>query len=160
MTISETPAHERSLLEPYDAPADTEGPAAAPVLPPAPPIDYAADARDLVATLHQLVEPVYPSVAAVLPPEVRERVALRLARVLEKYGLTAAGLFGRFEPEIMLALTIIPLVPAVVAAVRADNNTAQSSPGSSPSSSPSTSATSSPSSSPLADFPGVRPGDD
>lgn len=102
-----------------DAGAAIAAPAAADD-PAAGAIDYAGEARDLVGMV-QLVFPLYPSLEGVYTPEARERLAVALAPVLEKYGLN----MGRLGPELVLAVTAISLAGPTYAAIKRDHAAAR-----------------------------------
>jgi len=83
------------------------------------PVDYVAEARDLGEFAFGSLVPLYPGLEAVYTSDVRERIYAAAARVLEKYNVRIGDLFGRFEPEIRLAIVVVPLVPATIRAIRA-----------------------------------------
>lgn len=92
------------------------GQGAAPGAPPpgAAPIDYEAEARDLVAFARQLfVEPI-PVLHPIYTDEVCGRLAAVTAPLMRKYGwsLNGAG------PEVMFAIVTVPLAVATIAALR------------------------------------------
>lgn len=96
-------------------------PGAPAIGPAAPGPDYTAEARDLVNTAIALLTPVYPSLAPIYTADVCERIAAAGAPLMEKYKLT----LGALGPEIMFALTVIPLIAPTVQAVRHDREQAK-----------------------------------
>jgi len=103
-----------------DAPApDPAAPVAAPGAA-APPIDYAREASDLIEFCHTLYVPLFPSLGDVYTPEVRQRIAAAAVPVMQKYGFSLGDFFGKWAPEIGLAVTVAPLIPPTLAAIRRD----------------------------------------
>ena len=92
---------------------------------PAAPVDYGADARELLDFSVDMLGQAYPSLPVVWSSEVRGRVAVKLGAVFEKYGVTWAELFGRFAPEIGLALALAPVVGPTIKAIKADHQAAK-----------------------------------
>lgn len=90
-----------------------------PIQPPAP-IDYAADARGLVDITAETLGAFYPSTAAVLTADKRDRIAAAAAPVLEKYGFSLGAFLGRFGPEIGLAFALGQVAIPLAKAIRAD----------------------------------------
>lgn len=84
------------------------------------PVDYLADARGLVNIAAESLAAFYPSTAAVLTDEKRERIAAAAAPVMEKYGFNLAGLFGKWGPEIGLGFALAQVALPLAAAIRAD----------------------------------------
>lgn len=84
------------------APIDPNAP------PPAPPVDYGLEARMSVDTFSSLVCGYAPAAAAIWTDDAKNRVAMSLAPVLEKYGIT----LGALPPELLLAMTAGPLLYA------------------------------------------------
>ncbi len=79
---------------------DPGGARAAEVLPPA---DFAAEGRELVDVLADALGDWFPSTRPIYNEERRARLAKRTEAVLRKHNLSAAVIFGRWGPEIMLA---------------------------------------------------------
>lgn len=94
-------------------------PAAAPAAPAA--ADYDAESRDLVAFAWALFDPLYPSLRPIYTAEVRATIAARLAPIARKYGWTLEF----FGPEIMLGVTLAPLIVPTARAIKADNAAAR-----------------------------------
>lgn len=90
-------------------PAELGGPA---------PVDYQGDARELVNFIYHGVTPAWPTLAPIYTPEVRERLAGSIGRVMAKYQLSLADIFKQWAPEISFAMVALPLVPPTVAAIR------------------------------------------
>jgi hypothetical protein len=92
------------------------------------PIDYAGDAKLLVEFVYDGVTPVFPALAPIYVPEVRLRLADSIGRLMQKYELSLAGIFARWEPEIRFAMVALPLaVPTyqVIAEQRAADRAAR-----------------------------------
>lgn len=87
---------------------------------PAPAIDYATDARGLVDIAAETLGAFYPSTAAVLTADKRDRIAAAAAPVLEKYGFSLGAFLGRFGPEIGLAFALGQVAIPLANAIRAD----------------------------------------
>lgn len=83
-------------------PAEQEEAAAAAV-----PVDYAIEATEIVNTVADLVEMWQPCLG--YKPETRQRVADRLAPVMEKHGWTV-DLFQGWGAEIGLAMVLYPVI--------------------------------------------------
>lgn len=96
--------------------ADTAAPNAPPAALPAPPVNYAAAAVDLVEFAGALFFPIYPSLEKVYDKETRGRIAAPLGQVMEKYRLD----LGALGCELALAITLIPTIAPAAAAIRAD----------------------------------------
>ena len=82
----------------------------------APPIDYQAEARDIVGLARMGLVITWPSLEEVYTDDKCERLAQALAPVLEKYAFD----LGRFGPELGLAVVAIPLAAQTYAAIRAE----------------------------------------
>jgi len=95
-----------------DAPGAAPG--AAPIL------DYGKEAADLVEFANAIYTPLWPSLSTVYTDEVRSKIAAAVAPVLQKYGFSLGDFFGKWAPEIGLAVTLAPLIPPTLAAIRAD----------------------------------------
>lgn len=95
------------------------GPAADPG-PAAPAVDHAAEAAQLVEFVAGTLGGFYPRTGGVLDAPRRKLLADAWAPVLAKYGLSMAGLFGRWGPEIGAAFATLPLVVPVLDAIKAD----------------------------------------
>lgn len=72
----------------------------------APPTDYQREAAGCVDMFAALVVGFAPKAAPIWSPEAKERTAMALAPVLEKYGFT----FGNMPPELTLAIVAGPLL--------------------------------------------------
>lgn len=92
--------------------------------PPAP-VDHVAEARDLIDFAHDALVPLYPSLATVYTEPVRDRIAKAGGKLLAKYGVTMADIFGAWGEEIGFALVVVPLVVPTVQAIRADRAAAE-----------------------------------
>ena len=103
-------------LDAKDAAAAAE---LAPGEAPPPPVDYRAEARDFIGFARSLFVPLYPRLEPVYTDATCDRIADAAAPVMQKYGFTLGALFGRFGPEIGLAIVLAPLVGPTLAAVRA-----------------------------------------
>jgi hypothetical protein len=84
------------------------------------PIDWAAEATDLMDFTVDTFVPLYPRLATVWTPERRLKIEKRLARVLEKHNLDMGRILGSWGAEIMLVAAIAPTVPASWQAIKAD----------------------------------------
>lgn len=87
---------------------------------PAAPVDYLADARGLVDMSAELLAAFYPSTRPVLDDAARGRIAAAASPVMEKYGLSLGGLFGKWGAEINLAFVLAQVALPLSAAIRAD----------------------------------------
>lgn len=67
-----------------------------------------------------MVEPLYPSVAAVYTPEVCAQVGAALGPVMAKYGIDLGAWGGRFKEELTALFVCLPIVGATVKAIKAD----------------------------------------
>lgn len=93
---------------------------------PAPqPADPVADAREIIDFACVSLFPLYPSLEKVYTEPVRDRIARALSRVLVKYGVSLADLFGAWSEEIALAMVTLPLIVPTVQAIRADREAAE-----------------------------------
>jgi pyruvate dehydrogenase E2 component (dihydrolipoamide acetyltransferase) len=95
-------------------------PAPAPGAAPAVPINWPKEGRELIDFTLTLLSPLSPSLAGVYPEAVRAQLAEHIGRVLEKYGLDMAALFGKWAPELGLAICAAPLIAPTVQAIRTD----------------------------------------
>ncbi len=102
--------------------------------PPAP-VDHTQEARELIDFAHAALVPLYPSLEKVYTDDVRQRIAVAGGRLLKKYGVDMAALFGEWGEEIGFALVTLPLIVPTVQAIRADREAAAKAPASSSSSS-------------------------
>ena len=82
------------------------------------PIDWKAEAQEVVDFATESFFDLYPRLPEVWTPAKLERTTLRLAAVMEKYQLTFGKLLGRWGPEIMLAVVVVPKVPATYRVIR------------------------------------------
>lgn len=80
------------------------------------PVDYNAEARDLVEFLHSLFVPLYPSLATVYTPDVRARIAATAGPLMQKYDFT----LGRFGPELAFGIVVVPLIAPTMQAIKHD----------------------------------------
>jgi hypothetical protein len=80
------------------------------------PVDYNAEARDLVEFLHSLFVPLYPSLATVYSPAVRARIAATAGPLMQKYDFT----LGRFGPELAFGIVVVPLIAPTMQAIKHD----------------------------------------
>lgn len=94
------------------APGVTEQPAA--------PVDYADEAHSLLTFAVSMLGPLYPSLNRIYTPETVDKLAAKAGPVMEKYGLTAGGLFEKWKKEIDLAVIAVPLAIATYKGIRAD----------------------------------------
>lgn len=140
-----------------EARADAAAPAAVPGAPAvAVPINWTQEGRELVDFALVLLVPLSPSLAGVYPDPVRAQLAEHIGRVLCKYGLDAAALFGKWAPELGLVFCAAPLIAPTVAAIRADR-AARAAPADQPAAAPAPGAPivgpEKPADSPLSRFP-------
>ena len=84
------------------------------------PPDVAAEVAALVKTVADLLTPAFPSLGLIYTPETCDRLGAAAAPVMEKYGWTVGEVFGKWGPEIGLAVAALPVVVATVKAVRHD----------------------------------------
>lgn len=70
------------------------------------PVNYGTEAAGAVDMFTALLVGFAPRTAAIWTPEAKERTALALAPVLEKYGFS----FGNMPPELTLAIVAGPLL--------------------------------------------------
>lgn len=89
------------------------------------PVDPVADAREIIDFACVSLFPLYPSLEKVYTEPVRDRIARALARVLVKYGVSLADIFGAWSEEIALAMVTLPLIVPTVQAIRADRAKAE-----------------------------------
>lgn len=82
---------------------------AAPGVAAEPVVDEAAEIAAVLMLCAELVKPALPYVADIYTPEAMGRIAAAAVPVMQKYGVTMSGLFGRFGPEIGLAIAIAPI---------------------------------------------------
>jgi hypothetical protein len=82
------------------------------------PIDWKAEAQEVVDFATESFFDLYPRLGEVWTPAKLERTTLRLAAVMEKYQLTFGRLLGKWGPEIMLAVVVVPKVPATYRVIR------------------------------------------
>lgn len=101
---------------------DQAAPGADPAAAPAGPVvvDWHAEAKDLIDFAAELTFPIWPRLAQVWEPKKLEQLTTRLSRVMQKWDLTSERL-GKWAPEIMLAVTLVPAVIPTVQAIRQDN---------------------------------------
>lgn len=102
------------------ASATGEPPTPQPVAVPAP-IDWAAEAREVVDLATEGFFPLYPRLAEVWTPQKLDRFTLRLSAVMQKYDLTLGKLLGKWGPEIMLAAVTVPAVVPTYRVIRDTN---------------------------------------
>jgi hypothetical protein len=105
---------EAALIEEAGAAA----PGAAPIAPEA--IDWTEEAAQLVTFATEMFFPLYPRLETVWTPAKLNALEGRLALVLKKYDLSLAKLLGKYGPEIMLAMVLVPSVMPTARAIRAD----------------------------------------
>lgn len=98
---------------------DELGALAAPGAPPEL-VDWNEEAAQFVTFATEMFFPLYPRLESVWTPAKLAALKARLAPVLKKYDLTLAKLFGKWGPEILLALVFVPQILPTVKAVRAD----------------------------------------
>lgn len=96
---------------PGDAPVDAGPPA---------PIDYQAEARGLVDFTADTLGSIFPRTRPILDQATRERLAGAWSPLMRKYGLSLAGIFERWAPEIGAAMVTLPLVLPLAEAIQAD----------------------------------------
>jgi hypothetical protein len=99
---------------PDPAPAGASSSSSAPSIEP--PIDYAAEAKDLVEFAYAMVQPLYPSLDQVYTAEARSRISSAAAPLMAKYSFN----LGRLGPELAFAVTVLPLVAPTMQAIRHD----------------------------------------
>ncbi len=98
-----------------EKPGDT--PSSAPPAPP-PPVDWTAEAREVVDLATEGFFPLYPRLREVWTDEKLERLTLRLGAVMQKYDLTLGKLLGKWGPEILLGAAIVPTVVPTYRVIR------------------------------------------
>lgn len=103
-----------------NAPAPGAGAAVGP-----PPCDPLAEARDLIKFTVTLLSPLYPSIARIYTDATQERLAVVTGPLMAKYGLTLAGLFEKWGPEINFAIVALPLAMETAKGMRADLDAAK-----------------------------------
>lgn len=81
--------------------------------------DEAAEIAAVLMLCAELVKPALPYVADIYTPEAVGRIAAAAVPVMQKYGVTMSGLFGRFGPEIGLAIAVTPVVVQTAVAHKA-----------------------------------------
>lgn len=86
--------------------------------PPAP-IDYAAEAAELVGLVCSSAEAIFEDSGLQFSEPTRAKLAGAWAPVLEKYDLTGAGLFGEYRAEIGAAIVTVPVILAARKVIRA-----------------------------------------
>lgn len=85
------------------------------------PVDWTAEAREVVELATEGFFPLYPRLAEVWTDEKLERLNVRLGAVMQKYDLTLGKILGRWAPEIMLAAVTIPAVVPTYRVIRDTN---------------------------------------
>lgn len=110
-------AGEAAALDGELGPAPVE--AVAPGQEAAPAANEAEELAGILALCAAMVAPALPYVGEIYTPETCQRVAQAAVPVMEKYGLSTAGLFGRFGPEIGLAIVVAPLAVQTAVAHKA-----------------------------------------
>lgn len=88
-------------------------------------VDHTAEARDLLDFAYESLVPLYPSLAKVYTDDARQRIAIAGGRLLRKYGVDMATLFGQWGDEIAFAMVTLPLVVPTVQAIREDRAKAE-----------------------------------
>jgi hypothetical protein len=101
--------------------ATGQPPGAAPLTPLPAPIDWKAEAREVVDLATEGFFPLYPRLEEVWTPAKLERFTLRLSAVMQKYDLTLGKLLGKWGPEIMLAAVTVPAVVPTYRVIRDTN---------------------------------------
>jgi hypothetical protein len=98
--------------------------AAPPAMPGAPgaaaiaaPIDYDAEAKDLIEFTWACFAPLYPSLEPIYTIEARSRISAAAAPLMRKYGVS----LGVLGPELTFAITIFPLIVPTYKAIQHDN---------------------------------------
>jgi len=108
-----------SAADPIGNATGTPAPAITPLAPA--PIDWKAEAREVVDLATEGFFPLYPRLAEVWTDQKLDRFTLRLGAVMEKYNLTLGKLLGKWGPEIMLAAVTVPAVVPTYRVVRDTN---------------------------------------
>jgi hypothetical protein len=67
------------------------------------PVDYFTDAKGITEIFGTAMGVLYPSTEKIFNELTRDKFANALAPVLEKYGMSLGGVFGRWGVEINLA---------------------------------------------------------
>lgn len=120
---------ELSAIEREAAALDTEQAIelnpADPAAQPPEPVDHTADAREIIDFACDSLFPLYPSLEKVYTEPVRQRIAVSGGRLLRKYGVSLADLFGAYGEEIAFAMAVLPVVVPTVQAIRADRAKAE-----------------------------------
>jgi hypothetical protein len=104
------------------ASADPLAGVSAPATPPAAiapaPVDWTAEAREVVELATEGFFPLYPRLVEVWTAPKLERFTLRLGAVMQKHDLTLGKLLGKWGPEIMLAAVTVPAVVPTYRVIR------------------------------------------
>lgn len=115
-------------IEPIETSGPQDGPgpgapaaaSAAAAAGPAP-IDYNADAAELVEMAVGSLVPLYPRLEGLYTPHQQARISGALGRVMAKYEISMDWLLGQWLPEIMLATVLIPVGAKTYTIIREDN---------------------------------------
>ncbi len=86
--------------------------APAPVDPagnPVAPVDYRNEAAELVDLVCSSAEAIFVDTGLQFSEPTRAKLAAAWAPVMEKYGLTGAGLFGEYQAEVGAAIVTVPV---------------------------------------------------
>jgi hypothetical protein len=108
-----------TAADPIGAATGTPPPVLTPLAPA--PIDWKAEAREVVDLATEGFFPLYPRLAEVWTDQKLDRFTLRLSAVMEKYDLTIGKLLGKWGPEIMLAAVTVPAVVPTYRVIRDTN---------------------------------------
>ncbi len=111
-------AAEAAQLEAETAPPDAadtkaKGETAAPV-------DYQAEAKDLMAFTLAMLVPFYPCLEDIYTPDTVTKLSSASARLMEKYGFTFGEFLTKWGPEIAFLIVAGPLVPKTYKAIKAE----------------------------------------
>lgn len=90
------------------------------IIEPPPPADYQAEALTLVNMAADYLAAFYPSTAAVLDTDKRQKIAAASVPVMEKYGFTLGSFFGAWGAEINLAFVLSTVAAPVYVAIQKD----------------------------------------
>jgi len=103
-------------------------PPGAPAAAPAPalePVDYVAEAADLVEFAYANFVELYPSLEKIYTEPVRKKLAAKAGAVLKKRGWTLDRILDRWGAELGLLMAVQPLVVPTMKAIKADNAAAR-----------------------------------
>lgn len=101
--IAECAAHDAATVPPVIDPATGAPPV---------PVDFGGEAAELVGLICDSAEAIFADTGLEFSPATRAKLAAAWSPLLEKYGLTAGGLFGAYSAEIGAAIVTVPVILA------------------------------------------------